>query len=161
MVRDMSRFDEETLEVAAVWVKLCRAQLAVSARVFKRLPSRTSLAQFAVLEALDYLGPMYQKEISEKILKSTGNVTIVVDSLERAGLAVRQRSPEDRRKMIVAITDQGRSWLEGILPVYLDALHDEFSVLSHEEKQELGRLCRVLGKPAADVSEPGGGERGA
>jgi len=143
--RDLSQFDPDALGAAAVWVKLCRAQLAVSARVFRRLPPRTSLTQFAVLEALDYLGPMYQKEISEKILKSTGNVTVVVDGLERAGLAARRRSSDDRRKVVVEITDDGRRWLYGILPVYLQALKEEFAVLTAEERADLGKLCRILG----------------
>lgn len=145
MARDMQQYGAEAVEAAATWIKLCRAQLAVSARIFRRLPARTSLAQFAVLEALDYLGPMYQREISEKILKSTGNVTVVVDGLERAGLAVRRRLEEDRRKMVVEITDEGRRWLNEILPIYMRALAEEFSVLTSEEKAELGRLCRMLG----------------
>lgn len=142
---DKRQYSPQMIEDASAWVKLCRAQLAVSARIFRRLPAKTSLAQFAVLEALDYLGPMYQREISEKILKSTGNVTVVVDALERAGLAVRQRSQEDRRKMVVNITDKGRRWLYEILPVYTQALAEEFAVLTSEEKVELGRLCRILG----------------
>ena len=159
MPRDMQQYGSEALEAASAWIKLCRAQLAVSARIFRRLPARTSLAQFAVLEALDFLGPMYQREISEKILKSTGNVTVVVDGLERAGLAVRRRSQEDRRKMVVEITDEGRRWLYEILPVYMQALKEEFAVLGTEETAELGRLCRILGHGSRGQAEETGGER--
>lgn len=164
MPRDMQQYGPEALEAASAWIKLCRAQLAVSARIFRRLPKRTSLAQFAVLEALDFLGPMYQREISEKILKSTGNVTVVVDGLERAGLAVRRRSQEDRRKMVVEITDEGRRWLYEILPLYMQALAEEFAVLGMDEKAELGRLCRILGHGSRAEAEEtrdervGGGE---
>jgi MarR family 2-MHQ and catechol resistance regulon transcriptional repressor len=155
----MSIYGADTLQAADVWVKLCRAQMAVSARVFRGLPARTSLAQFAVLEALDYLGPMYQREISEKILKSTGNVTVVVNNLERDGLAVRTRSQEDRRRIVVSITDKGREWIRGILPVYLHTLTREFSALTPDERQQLGDLCRKLGRTPA-ASSAGEGIRG-
>ena len=50
---------------------------------------------------------MYQKEISEKILKSTGNVTVVVDgwSGRLAAAPILGRPPQ------VVITDDGRRWL--------------------------------------------------
>ena len=65
--------------------------------------------------------------------------------LERAGLAARRRSSDDRRKVVVEITDDGRRWLYGILPVYLQALKEEFAVLTAEERADLGKLCRILG----------------
>jgi MarR family 2-MHQ and catechol resistance regulon transcriptional repressor len=34
--------------------------------------------QFGVLEALDHLGPMHQWDLAERILKTSGNVTVVI-----------------------------------------------------------------------------------
>ena len=43
-----------------------------------------TVSQFGVLEALHHLGPLRQGEISAKLLRSGGNITLVVDNLEGA-----------------------------------------------------------------------------
>jgi MarR family 2-MHQ and catechol resistance regulon transcriptional repressor len=152
-VRDMAHFGDEANQAASAWIKMCRAQLSVSGRVFRKLPERVTLAQFAVLEALDYLGPMCQRDISQKILKSSGSVTVVVDNLERAGLVSRARSAEDRRFVVVTVTPKGQHLLEEVLPAYMEALRHEFHVLSSAEQDELARLCRLLGRGSAKTPE--------
>ena len=149
-------FDESIQAVAAVWVKLYRAQMAVSARVLSTLPGRASHAQLAVMEALDSLGPMYQREISEKILKGAGNVTVVVDTLEKRGFVRRIRSETDRRKYMVHLTPEGHEWLSSVLLPLMRAVAEEFSVLSEAEQQELGRLCRKLGLGRRGADRQGG-----
>jgi MarR family 2-MHQ and catechol resistance regulon transcriptional repressor len=146
----MTRFSVEANQAAAAWVKLCRAQLSVSARLFRQVPARITLPQFAVLEALDSLGPMCQREISRKILKSGGNVTVVVDNLEKAGLVRRARSADDRRFVVVTVTEKGHDLIEDVLPSYMEALEHEFQALSQAEQAELGRLCRLLGRGHED-----------
>jgi MarR family transcriptional regulator, 2-MHQ and catechol-resistance regulon repressor len=155
----MTGFGEEANQAAAAWINLCRAQISVSARVLRRLPERITLAQFAVIEALDYLGPMCQRDISQKILKSSGNVTVVVDNLERAGLVWRERSVEDRRFVMVTVTPKGRDLLEAVLPAYMEALRQEFRALSSAERHELARLCRLLGR-GNEASEGAHGPEG-
>ena len=44
-----------------------------------------STSQFAVLDALLHLGPLCQKDLGEKILKTSGNMTMVIDNLEKGG----------------------------------------------------------------------------
>lgn len=41
--------------------------------------------QFGVLETLFHLGPMCQGEVGDKLLKSSGNMTLVIDNLEKQG----------------------------------------------------------------------------
>jgi MarR family transcriptional regulator, 2-MHQ and catechol-resistance regulon repressor len=142
----MTVFGPSANRAAAAWIKLCRAQLSVSARVLRTLPRKLTLPQFAVLEALDYLGPMCQRDISQKILKSNGNVTVVVDNLEKAGLVERTRSAEDRRFVRVTLTPEGHALISDVLPEYMETLSREFAVLSADEQDELGRLCRMLGR---------------
>ena len=45
--------------------------------------------QFGVLEALYHLGPLCQKDLAAKILKSSGNMTMVIDNLEKRDLVRR------------------------------------------------------------------------
>ena len=82
----MPRLAELKQEVVALgtFVKLMRAAESVSADVHKEIgEAGLSISQFGILEALYHLGPMSQKEIGAKILKSAGNITMVIDNLEK------------------------------------------------------------------------------
>jgi MarR family transcriptional regulator, 2-MHQ and catechol-resistance regulon repressor len=104
-----------------------------------------SMSQFGVLEALYHLGPLAQCELAKKLLKTGGNVTMVVDNLEKCELVKRERSQSDRRFVTVALTTKGRRLISRILPRQVAAIVEELSILSDTEQQELDRLCRKLG----------------
>ncbi|MFM8369286.1 MAG: MarR family winged helix-turn-helix transcriptional regulator, partial [Chloroflexota bacterium] len=103
-------------------------------------------SQFAVLEALYPIGSMKQGEVSNKVLKSTSNLTTVIDNLERDGYVRRERDAEDRRVIHVHLTEAGTSKLEAVLPNHIGALVEIFSTLSASEQETLGELCKKLGK---------------
>jgi MarR family 2-MHQ and catechol resistance regulon transcriptional repressor len=105
-----------------------------------------TFSQFAVLEALYHLGPMTAGEVGQKILKSGGNMTLVIDNLERDGLVRRERDANDRRVIHVHLTEAGSSKLESVLPGHVAALVDEFKILSAKEQETLGELCKKLGR---------------
>ena len=134
-------------EAGSVYIKLVRAAESVSARVHAQLrASGLSFSQFAVLEAVYHLGPLYQKDLAAKILKSPANMTAVIDALEAKGLVVRERDVDDRRFINVHLTKEGRELLDAVLPDHLRRIAQELSVLTAEERQTLGDLCRKVGK---------------
>jgi MarR family 2-MHQ and catechol resistance regulon transcriptional repressor len=132
------------------YVRMMRAVDAVTVKIHKHLTRHNlTISQFGVLEALYSLGLLCQKEISQKILKSDGNMTMVIDNLEKRHLVKRERDEHDRRKFMVRLTDEGYALIDEIFPVHAEVTQQVFSVLSPEELDELGRLLGVLGKAAA------------
>jgi len=130
----------------STYVKLMRAAEAVSTRVTRHLAeSGLTISQFGVLEALHHLGPLCQRDIGKKILKSSGNITVVIDNLEKRGLVARVRSTEDRRFLTIQLTSDGEKLISGIFPSHTEAIVREMGVLSEEEEIELGRICKKLG----------------
>lgn len=128
------------------YVKLMRATESLSARVHRHLADTgLSISQFGVLEALYHVGPLSQAEIAKKVLKSTGNITMVIDNLEKRGLVGRQRKEEDRRYYTVQLTVEGRKMIESIFPRHAARIVEEMKVLSNAEQESLGYLCRRLG----------------
>lgn len=128
------------------FIKLTRAVDAYMARVASHNTlGDLTLSQFGVLEAVYHLGPMSQKEIGHKLLKSGGNMTLVIDNLVKRGLVVRNQADYDRRVMLISLTDAGRELISEIFPRHLDALVDEMAVLTSGEQEELARLCKKLG----------------
>ena len=89
-----------------LFIKLMRAAESVATRVHRAVAEADlTVSQFGVLEAVFHLGPMCQKELGTKLLKSGGNITMVVDNLERRGLVRRTRNPENRKYVTVSLTD--------------------------------------------------------
>ena len=128
------------------YVKLMRAAESVTARIHEHLSSKgLTLSQFAVLEALYHLGPLSQREIGRKILRSSGNITMVIDNLEKRGLVRRKRNQADRRFFIVHLTDRGSKLISNIFPPHARVIAKEFGVLTDAEQDALGSLCKKLG----------------
>jgi len=131
------------------YINLVRASETVLARAGEDLAEKgLTLAQFGALEALFHLGPMCQHELSAKLLRTGGNVTYVVNNLERRGLVKRERMETDQRQIVVRLTSAGQKLMERILPGHVQAIVREFSRLSMEEQETLRRLCRKLGRGA-------------
>jgi MarR family 2-MHQ and catechol resistance regulon transcriptional repressor len=139
-----SRAETRTLDT---FIKLTRCTNSLLTRLAERNTiGDLTYSQFAVLEALYHLGSMTQGEVGSKILKSTSNITTVIDNLERAGLVRRERDTQDRRVIHICLTEAGSGKIESVLPGHIAALVEEFSVLSAGEQQTLGELCKKLGK---------------
>ena len=129
-----------------VYIKLSRAAESVNTRVNHHLKAeKLTISQFGVLEAIYHLGPMHQNRLAEKILKSSGNLTLVIDNLEKRGLVTRERDPEDRRCMTIHLTESGRALIESIFPRHVGIVVQEINVLTREEQSQLAVLCRKLG----------------
>jgi MarR family 2-MHQ and catechol resistance regulon transcriptional repressor len=137
---------QETLALNT-FIKLTRATESLVNRLSQRgTQGDLTPSQFGVLEALHHLGPLCLHELGAKILKSSGNITLVIDNLEKRGLVRRVRETEDRRMIKVNLTGEGQRLIGEILPGHLSAIVDEMSALAPEEQETLGRLCRKLGK---------------
>lgn len=128
------------------FIKLMRATESLNQRLCRHLSeANLTISQFGILEALLHLGPQNQKELGQKLLKSGGNITLVIDNLEKSGFVTRKKDQNDRRALIVDLTVQGKSFIEDFFPKHLEKITEEFKVLDDNEKQELGRLCKKIG----------------
>lgn len=144
--------DSKELLALNTFIKLTRATDSVLSRLSQRGTHKgLSTSQFGVLEVLYHLGPMCQSDLASKLLKSSGNITMVIDNLEKRGLVHRQRDEQDRRFITVSLTDQGEALIAKIFPEHVEAIVDEFSVLSPEEQDTLGHLCRKVGIGAEEL----------
>jgi MarR family transcriptional regulator, 2-MHQ and catechol-resistance regulon repressor len=133
------------------YIKLTRATSSVASRLAPGL-ARAGLTptQLGVLEALLHLGPLGQRTLGAKLLMSGGNITAVVDNLERRGLVHRERRSDDRRNVTVRLTPEGRRLIAGVFPAHVRDIVAAFSALSAAEQEALGRLAKKLGLSQSD-----------
>jgi len=66
-----------------------------------------SRARAEVLWALGRCGPVTQRQLAETLLCSPRNVTTLLDALEANELVRRTRHPDDRRAVLVELTNRG------------------------------------------------------
>jgi MarR family 2-MHQ and catechol resistance regulon transcriptional repressor len=142
----MSKFKGSKKHVLALntFVKLVRSTSSVCGDVHNHFLSELTVSQFGILEALYHLGPMAQKELATKILKSPGNITTIINNLERNGLVKRKVNKEDKRYYTIHLTNKGRSLIERLFPTHADVILNRISVLTETEQQTLGKLLKKL-----------------
>ncbi|BDP41855.1 MarR family transcriptional regulator [Deinococcus aetherius] len=143
-----TRYSGSAEERAALdaYIKLWRAAHAVEMAANRHLGDHgLTISQFGVIEALYHLGPLSQRQLAEKILRSSGNLTMVIDNLERDGLVRRERDLQDRRVMNVFLTDSGEALVDRVLPAHVRGIRRVFQVLDPAEMAQLTELTRKLG----------------
>jgi MarR family 2-MHQ and catechol resistance regulon transcriptional repressor len=142
-------------EALRAYVKLLRAAKAVLARVEPLLVAEgLTPTQLGVLEAVFHKGPLTQRELGRKVLTSAGNMTDVMDKLERRGLVRRARSAADRRAVRVELTPAGKDLIQSLFPRHASDIEAAMAVLSDDELQQLSALLKRLGlAAAADLAE--------
>ncbi len=100
----------------------------------------------SVLEGADH--PLTPNQIGQHLHLTSGTVTTVIDSLERRGLVERHPHPEDRRKVLVSITDAGRAVLDRYLP---EAVAIQTAMLASLDDDELSTLNELLTRALAST----------
>jgi DNA-binding MarR family transcriptional regulator len=105
---------------------------------------------FDVLSALRRQGPPYQLSpgaLLHATLVTSGTMTNRIDRLADAGLVSRHRDPQDKRGVLVALTEQGRQVVDAALDGLLDRERHLLTGLDAGQQAELAGLLRVLLAP--------------
>lgn len=119
-----------------------------------------------ILRMLCQDGSLTQQEIQSRLDIQSGSVSEILSKMETLGLISRERHPDDRRKFVITITEDGRRDL---------AEHDirrhrrqdaRYGSLTPEEQDELIRLLTKLQETwkslpnntssASDINDKGG-----
>jgi MarR family 2-MHQ and catechol resistance regulon transcriptional repressor len=135
-----------------VFIKLIRAAESLNSILNASL-SKEGLteSQFGILEALFHLGSMSQKNLGSKILKSGGNITLVIDNLEKRSLVIRRRGVVDRRYFNIQLTEKGKKLIESVFPKQLKIITEEIGILSENDQRDLQRMCKLIGLKSGDA----------
>lgn len=139
--------DAGTVRALNAYINFIRASDSVIGRTATELEGYgLTVGQFGVLEALLHLGPLCQHALAEKLLRSGGNITLVVDNLEKHGWVRRERQKDDRRLIRIHLTPEGRRLIGRVFPEHARAVTQQMSRLNPREQETLRRLARKLGR---------------
>lgn len=119
-------------------------------------------ASFEVLSILRRSGPPHRATaggLAESALLSTGGMTFRIDKLEGEGLVRRVHAPEDRRLVLVELTEAGLSRIDRVYDEHLALEQQMLGELTPEERDRLVDLLRKLGhsvRRLSSASDPHG-----
>jgi MarR family transcriptional regulator, 2-MHQ and catechol-resistance regulon repressor len=137
------------LSAVHTWLVLWKAFRAVEAQATRSLAQfEVNPTDFGVLEALLHKGPLTVKQIGEKVLLTSGSMTVAVDRLEKRGLVARNNDANDRRARIIKLTPQGREFIERAFACHRDAMEEALKGFPEGERMLLLPLLRSLGRAA-------------
>jgi len=113
-------------------------------RVFRHY--RITGAGFNVLMILRGAhGPLSPFEIGERRLVTRGTVTGLLDTLEKQKLIRRRPHPEDRRMLLIEVTEPAKTLLDEVCHELFPTQAEMMSGLTRSEKDALIRLLGKLG----------------
>lgn len=108
--------------------------------------------EFDVLATLRRSGQPYAltpTALYEATMVTSGAMTNRLDRLEKVGLILRGPHPNDRRGIVVQLTEKGLALIDEALTAHVANEHEILAGLSGDERQTLARL---LGKLIEAVS---------
>ena len=103
--------------------------------------------EVGVLGALLFAGPRQQlspTQLFKGLMLSSAGITSRLDRLERRGYVKRNRHPNDRRGVIVALTDAGRDVLQQAIAIDAEGEQALMSALTKDDRRALVSLLKKL-----------------
>jgi len=141
-----SQANERENLVLKTWIKFSRANNTLNQIMRHNVEVQgLTISQFGVLEVLAHIGPLSVKAIGQKLLLTTSNLVTVIDNLVKQELVKRVPCDQDRRSIIIHLTETGSSLIEPVFQNHLTELLSCFSVLDDQQLITLGSLSKELG----------------
>jgi len=132
LARTLDRPHRDTKRRLRLWLRLYAATSVIEREMRRFLRTRfaTTLPRFDLMAALERAPEgISMGDLSRRLMVTGGNVTAVVDSLERDGLVARRQPASDRRTSYVALTSRGRA---------------AFAAMAREHEQWIDRLLAAV-----------------
>ena len=138
-----------------IWLRLLTCTQMIERVVRSRLRERfaTTLPRFDLLSQLErHPEGLRMNELSRLLMVTGGNVTAIVDQLEKEGLVERLDEPDDRRAFRIHLTKTGERSFAEMAGAHEEWVVDMLSGLSRREQDDLLRLLAKAKEHAMEVS---------
>ena len=153
--------DRETIARAGdhralrIWLRLLTCTQLIERQVRSRLRSQfdTTLPRFDLMAQLErHPEGLKMNELSRLLMVTGGNVTAIVDQLEKEGLVERLDEPADRRAFRIRLTRSGEKAFADMARAHEEWVVDLLAGLSRRDQDELLRLLARVKENAAEAS---------
>lgn len=96
---------------------------------------------------LNFLGEedrILSRSLGQKLQISSATMTGILDRLEKLALVVRQPHPDDRRAILICLTDQGRKYAKEINAIMVEANREYLGRLGAKQSKALRETLKTL-----------------
>ncbi|WP_157729373.1 MarR family winged helix-turn-helix transcriptional regulator [Tumebacillus algifaecis] len=100
--------------------------------------------QVQILELLEWYGPSNVSHLAERLYVTCGAVTLLADKMQKAGYLTRERSEQDRRVVMVSLTEKGRELLTEAREIRARLFTRYFGRLTADELNDLANLFNKM-----------------
>jgi DNA-binding MarR family transcriptional regulator len=112
----------------------------------------TTLPRFDLMAQLErHPEGLKMNELSRLLMVTGGNVTAIVDQLEKEGLVERLDEPDDRRTWLIRLTSAGRKTFAEMARAHEQWVVELLAGLSSRERDELLKLLAKLKQHAVEI----------
>lgn len=147
----MPHFTPENFHSCAIGMLLGRAALLKDRILDWHLEADgVTAAQFKVLIIVTQFQVDTPAELCRYLGLDSGSMTRMLDRLEQKGLIVRNRSPEDRRQVRLALSEEGQKLADRLPEIGAKALNELVGVLDADELHNLETLLTKVLLAAGD-----------
>jgi DNA-binding MarR family transcriptional regulator len=155
------RTDRETIarsddhRALRIWLRLLTCTQMIERVVRSRLREQfaTTLPRFDLMAQLErHAEGLKMNELSRLLMVTSGNVTAIVDQLEKEGLVERLDEPADRRAFRIRLTKAGERTFAEMARAHEEWVVGMLSGLSRRDQDELLRLLAKAKVHAAEVA---------
>ena len=133
-------------EALRLWLRLltCTQLIEKQVRSQLRVQFDTTLPRFDLMAQLERAPDgMKMKELSRRMMVTSGNITGITDQLVAEGLVERMDVEGDRRAYLVRLTPQGREQFNTMARQHEQWIVEAFAALG---ERDIATLYRLLGK---------------
>lgn len=124
------------------WVRLSRIFQKIGRATDVHLrPWGLSTAQFDILAQVGATRGITQQELADKLLVTKGNISQLLNRMEKQGLLTRS---QERRSNCLSLTAKGQELYERVVPAQEDLVAQQFKDLTPAEVNQLLTLLRKL-----------------
>jgi DNA-binding MarR family transcriptional regulator len=111
-----------------------------------------SMAQLHILYTLQRTGEMPMSRLADVLNVSLSNATGLIDRIEERGFVERTRVPEDRRIVLIRVTDAGRRMLDEVDAISTELLRSVFARIGRSQLTLVGRAIAELRRGLEDAN---------
>ena len=137
-----------------IWLRLLTCTQLIERRVRSRLRERfaTTLPRFDLMSQLErHPEGLKMNELSRLLMVTGGNVTAIVDQLEKEGLVERVDEPADRRAFRIQLTRAGVKTFAEMARAHEEWVVELLAGMSRREQDDLLRLLAKVKQHALEV----------
>jgi DNA-binding MarR family transcriptional regulator len=141
-IEDLKKMNKAELinEVIALFHRLGQSRMHYQFEPWRKLD--VPLAQLKSLFLIHIRGSINVHNLALDLGVTPGNVTSIVDRLVAQGLVKRSESPDDRRIVLLQLTDQGRKTITDIHETGISHIRRALGKMSPEDIAALARGVR-------------------